>query len=185
MVVKRIDFNLQIWVVIQKGRVAISCTFKFFSHIHDLVLLWSNLGFKIFNAGRKLNVSLRLRINSLLKINILIAVFLFKSLQMIEFILETDDLIFQLYNFTLTLDKLSLFALQIESLGINQLVQVIDSSQLLRNIIFKSSCLGCKVIGFFGLHLILIVQFINFFCILTVPLSKVHQLSFQMLLLGL
>lgn len=43
VIVEGINLDLQIGVVVQQGRIAVSGTFKFFSHIHDLVFLRSNL----------------------------------------------------------------------------------------------------------------------------------------------
>lgn len=50
---------------------------------------------------------------------------------MVEFILETDDLVLQLDDLTLTLDKLGLLALEVEGLRVNKFVEVIDTGQLL------------------------------------------------------
>ena len=77
MIIERVDFNLQIGVVIKEGRIAISGTFELFPHVHDLILLGSDFGRKFFYASGKLNISSTLLVNSLLKISILVSVFLF------------------------------------------------------------------------------------------------------------
>ena len=47
---------------------------------------------------------------------------------MVELILETDNLVLELDDLTFTLDKLGLLALEVEGLGVNKFVEVIDSS---------------------------------------------------------
>lgn len=141
VIVEWVNFNLKVAVIIKKGRIAVSGTFELLSHVHDLVLLGSDLGFKIFDGCGKFNIPWALSVNSLLKINIFISVFLFKSLQVIKLVLETDDLVLKLNNFTLTVDKLCLLALEIHSLAINELIEVINPGKLLRYIVLKSSCL--------------------------------------------
>lgn len=96
-----------------------------------MVLLGSNLGFKIFNTRSQFNIALALGINSLLEVHILIAVFVFQGLQVIQFVLETDHLIFQLNDFTLALNELCLLALKIKGLGVNEFIEIVDPSQLL------------------------------------------------------
>jgi len=150
-----------------------------------LVLLRSNLRLEILDTGRQLNVSLALGVDSLLKVNIFITILVLKSLEVIQLILETDHLIFQLDDLTFTFDQLSLLALQIKCFSIDQFIQVINTSKLLRNVIFKCPGLSGQIIRFFGLHFILVVELINFFSILTVSLSQIHELSLQMLLLRL
>ena len=104
---------------------------------------------------------------------------------MVELILETDDLIFQLDNFSLALDQLGLLALEVEGLGVDELVEVVDAGQLLGDVVLQGSGLGSQVIGLLGLHLVLVVQFVDLFGILSVSLSQVHQLGLQVLLLRL
>lgn len=104
---------------------------------------------------------------------------------MVQLILETDDLVLQLDDLSLALNELGLLALKVEGLAIDKFVEVIDPCQLLRDVVLKGSSLSSQVVGFFALQLILIVQLINFFGILAVSFSQVHQLSLQMLLLGL
>ena len=94
-------------------------------------------------------------------------------------------MIFQLNDLAFAFNQLGLLALQIKSLGIDQFVQVIDSRKLLGNIVFKRPRLRSQVIGLLGLHFILIIEFVDFFCILAVSLSQIHQLSLQVLFLGL
>lgn len=94
-------------------------------------------------------------------------------------------MIFQLNDLSFTFNQLGLLALEIKCLGIDQFVEVIDSRKLFRNVVFKCPRLCSQVIGFFGLHFILIIEFVNFFGILTVSLSQIHQLSLQVLFLGL
>lgn len=77
MVIQRIDFNLQVRIVIEKSTVAETGAFKFFSHEHDLVLFLSDLHLEVFDIGRNFNVSARFRVDSLLKVSIFVSVFLF------------------------------------------------------------------------------------------------------------
>lgn len=56
MVVKRVDLNLKITVIIKKGRIAVPGTFELLSHVHDLVLLGSDLGFNIFDRCGEFNI---------------------------------------------------------------------------------------------------------------------------------
>lgn len=67
---------------------------------------------------------------------------------MVQLVLETDDLILKLDDFTLTVNKLGLLALEVHSLAINELIEVINPGKLLRYVVLKSSCLCSKVIGF-------------------------------------
>lgn len=142
VVVQGVDLNLKIRVVIEQGRIAVPGTLQLLSHVHNLVLLSPDLGFKIFNTSGQFNVSLALGIDSLLKINIFISVFFLEGLQVIKLILETDDLIFQLDNLALALHELCLLALQVESLAVNELIEVIDPGKLLRDVVFERSRLG-------------------------------------------
>lgn len=151
MVVKGINLNLEIAIIIKESWIAIPGTFEFLSHVHDLVLFGSDLGLKILDWSCKLNVPWALSIDSLLKINILISVFFFECLQVIELILETDDLILKLDDLTFTIDELGLLALEIHGLAVNQLVEIINSRKLLADIVFEGSSLGSKVIWFLGL----------------------------------
>ena len=64
---------------------------------------------------------------------------------MTQFILETGDLVLQLNDLTLAVHELALFVLQIKCLGVDELVQIIDPRQLLRDIVLKSSSLGSEV----------------------------------------
>lgn len=67
---------------------------------------------------------------------------------MVQLVLETDDLILKLDDFTFTVDKLGLLALKVHGLAINELIEVINPGKLLRYVVLKSSCLCSKVIGF-------------------------------------
>jgi hypothetical protein len=148
-----------------------------------LVLLRSDLDLQLFNAVGEFDVSWALGIDSLLKINIFISVFLLKNLQMVELILETNNLILQLDNFSFTIDELAFFVLQVTSLAINELVEVINSSKLLGDVVLESSCLSSKVWAFLTLHLVLVVELVNFLGILLVSFSEHKQLLFKMFLL--
>ena len=103
---------------------------------------------------------------------------------MIEFILEGDNLVLELNNFAFAVDQLSLLVLQIISLLVNQLVQIIDPSQLLGDIVLQSSCLSSQVRAFLGLKIILMVQIIDFFRVLSVSLPESMQLILEMLFLS-
>ena len=49
MVVKGINLNLKIAVIIKESRIAVPGTFEFLSHVHDLVFFGSDLGLKILD----------------------------------------------------------------------------------------------------------------------------------------
>lgn len=142
MVVQRVNFNLQIGVVVQQGRIAVSGALQLFSHVHNLVLLGSDLRFKIFNARGQFNISLALSVNSLLEIDVLVSVFFLEGLQVVELILETDNLIFQLNNLALALHELRLLALEVERFAVNELIEVVDPRQLLGNIVLERARLS-------------------------------------------
>ena len=91
---------------------------------------------------------------------------------MIKLVLEANDLIFQLNNFTLAIDELALLTLQITSFGIDKLIEIINSGELLRDIVLKSSSLSSKVRAFLALHLILVVEFVDLLRVLLISLSK-------------
>ena len=57
MVVQGINFNLKVRVVIKESRVAVSGTLELFSHIHNLVLLSSDLALQLFNTVGEFDVS--------------------------------------------------------------------------------------------------------------------------------
>ena len=99
VIIKGINFNLKIGVIVKKSWVAISCTFELFSHVHNLILLGSYLSLEFFYLIGQFNVSHTLRINSLLKVCVFISIFVFQTLQMIKFILKANDLIFKLDYF--------------------------------------------------------------------------------------
>lgn len=52
MVVKRIDLDLQVRIVVKEGRVAVSCTLELLAHVHDLVFLCTNLRLEVLDACR-------------------------------------------------------------------------------------------------------------------------------------
>lgn len=91
---------------------------------------------------------------------------------MIKLVLEANDLIFQLNNFTLAIDELAFLTLQITSFGIDKLIEIINSGELLRDIVLKSSSLSSKVRAFLALHLILVVEFVDLLRVLLISLSK-------------
>lgn len=148
-----------------------------------MVFLGSNLGFKILDASSELDVSASFTIDSLLEINILVSVLLFKSSKMVELVLEADNLVLELDDFTFTFNELSFLALKIKGLGVNELVEVINSSKLLRDVVLKSSGLSGKFSRFSGFHLVGTVKLIDFFSISSVSFTKVMELLFEMLLL--
>lgn len=67
---------------------------------------------------------------------------------MVQLVLETDDLVLKLDDFTLTVDKLGLLRLEVHGLAVNELIEVINPGKLLRYVVLKSSCLCSQVIGF-------------------------------------
>lgn len=102
---------------------------------------------------------------------------------MVEFVIETVNLILKLDDLSFTLDQLGLFTFEVISLLINQLVHVIDSGQLLRDVVLKSSGLSGKVTTFLFLDTVVVVELVNFFSILHVPFPQAMELIFKMCLL--
>lgn len=94
-------------------------------------------------------------------------------------------MIFQLNDLTFAFNQLCLLALEIKGLGIDEFIQVINPCKLFRNVVLERPSLSSQIIRLLGLHFILIVEFVDFFGVLTVSLSQIHQLSLQMLLLRL
>ena len=119
MVVQRINFNLQVRVVVQQSRVRESGAFELLSHEHNLVFFRSDLHFQVFDICGHLDVSLRLRVDSLLEVTVLVSVFLLQALQMVKFVLEGDNLVLKLNDFTLAVVQLGLFVFQIKGFGVN------------------------------------------------------------------
>lgn len=56
MIVQRIDFNLQVAVVVQQSGVAVASTLQLLSHVHDLVLLGSDSALELFNGVGEIDV---------------------------------------------------------------------------------------------------------------------------------
>jgi len=83
VVIQRINFNLKVRIIIQKGRVAEPCSLKLFPHEHNLILFRPDFHLEVFDIGRKLDVSLRFRVNSLLKISIFIPVLVLETLKVV------------------------------------------------------------------------------------------------------
>lgn len=102
---------------------------------------------------------------------------------MVELILETDNLIFHLNNFTFAINKLGLLVLQVESLGVDELVEIVNSGQLFADIVLQGSSLSGQIAAFLGFELVLVVQLVNFFSILAVALSQILKFVFKMFFL--
>jgi hypothetical protein len=101
----------------------------------------------------------------------------------VKFVLETDDLVFKLDDFSFAVDQLALLVLEVESLGVNEFVQIVDSGQLLGDVVLESSGLGCQVSTLLALEFILVVELIDFFSILTVSFSQILKFILEMLFL--
>ena len=56
VVVQRIDFDLQVRVVVQQCRVGVPGALQLFPHVHNLVLLGSDLGLEFLDVVCQLNV---------------------------------------------------------------------------------------------------------------------------------
>lgn len=76
VVVQGVDFNLQVAIVIQKRRVAISGSLELLSHVHDLIFLGSDLALQFLDVVGQVDVTATLLIDSLLEIGVLISVLL-------------------------------------------------------------------------------------------------------------
>jgi len=106
VIIQRIDLHLEVRIVVKQSGIAVAGTLQLFAHIHDLVLLGSDLGLKVLDGGGKLNVSRRLCIDALLKVRILMSVLFLQRLKVIEFVLEAHHLVLELDDLTLAIDKL-------------------------------------------------------------------------------
>lgn len=83
VVVERVNFNLQIGVVVEQGGVAVSSSLEFFAHVDNLVLFGPDFKFKFLDVVGQLNVASSFFVNSLLQLAILSAVLLFQALQVV------------------------------------------------------------------------------------------------------
>lgn len=102
---------------------------------------------------------------------------------MVELVLEADHLVLKLNNFTFTVDKLGLLVFQIKGLSIDKLIQIIDPCELFGYIVLKCSCLGSQICAFLALEFVLIIELIDFFGVLSVSVSQVMELLFEVFLL--
>ena len=80
VIVQRVDFNLEVRVIVKKCGIAISSSLELFSHVHDLILLGSDLGLEVLDASGEFHVSRALGVNSLLEVSILVSVLFFTTL---------------------------------------------------------------------------------------------------------
>ena len=90
---------------------------------------------------------------------------------MVQFILETDNLIFELDDFTFAVHKLGFFVLQVEGLGVYQFIEIVNPGKLLGDIVLEGSGLCGKICTFLAFEFVLIIEFVNFLSILSVSLS--------------
>lgn len=157
MIVERVDLNLEVRIVIQESRVAVSGSLKFLSHIHDLILFGTNLSLKLLDGICKFNISGWFRVDSLLEVSIFISILLLQALKVIQLVLEADHLILELNDFSFAIYKLWLFIFQIKGLSIDEFIKVIDSSKLFRDIILQGSCLCGEISTLLALEFILII----------------------------
>ena len=184
MVVERIDLNLQVRVVVEERRVAVSCAFELLAHVHDLVFLGANLRFKVFDAGRQFDISGSLAIDTLLEVSVLVAVLVLEGLEVVELVLEADDLILELDDLAFALNELGLLALEVEGLRIDELVQIINARQLLLDVHLEGPRLSSQVRRLAALHLVRVVELVDLLGVLSVALAEVVELLLEVLLLG-
>lgn len=104
---------------------------------------------------------------------------------MIELVHEITHLVFQRSYFSVTFGKLLLFALQIESLLIDQSVELLNLIQSLANFEFKVSDVAAQIITLVCLNLICNVQSIDFFQVFAVSFSQCCQFVICLTFLGL
>lgn len=98
------------------------------------------------------------------------SVLLFQRLQVVQFILERDYLVLKLDDLSLAVDQLGFLILEIVGLRVNEFVQIINSCELLGNIVLEGSCLGSEVGAFLALKIILVIELVNFLGILSVSI---------------
>jgi hypothetical protein len=66
-----------------------------------------------------------------LQIGVFVSVFFFEAFEVIQLILEANNLIFQLDDFTFAINQLRFFILQVKSLSVNEFVQIVNAGKLL------------------------------------------------------
>ena len=92
---------------------------------------------------------------------------------MVKLILETDNLVLEQDYFSVTIDKLSFFILEIIGLGVDHLVEVIDPGELLGDVVLQLSSLGSEICRFLALHIVLVIELVDFLSILSISLPEV------------
>lgn len=80
-----------------------------------------------------------------MEISILISVLLLEILEVVQLVLEADNLILELDDFSLAIYELSFLILEVIGLCVDQLIEVINPGELLRNFILKLSCLSSEL----------------------------------------
>jgi hypothetical protein len=129
MVIQGINLGLKIRVIIEKGRVTVSSTFKFLSHRDDLFFSDSNLRFKVMDCISDLDVLHTFLIDSPLKVIVLLSVSLIKVLLMFQFLLVRSLLCLELKDFILGFKESGFFALKVIAFLVNDPGKVIDTGQ--------------------------------------------------------
>lgn len=76
------------------------------------------------------------------------------------FVFEARYLILELYDFTLALDERGLFRLQIECLRIDNLVEVVEAAELLRNVVLEGTSLRCQILTLFLFEDVLVADLV-------------------------
>lgn len=104
---------------------------------------------------------------------------------MVELILEANDLILELNDLALAVNKLRLLVLEVVGFGVNQLVEVVNTGQLLGDIILESSGLCGQICTLLALQIILIVELVDLLGVLPISLPQVLEFLFQVSFLRL
>lgn len=103
---------------------------------------------------------------------------------MVEFVLERNHLVLKLNDLPFAVDELRLFVFEIERFLIYQLVQVIDPSKLLLDIILQSSCLSREISALFALQVVLMVEVTYLIRVLSVSFSQIMEFVLEVLFLS-
>lgn len=88
-------------------------------------------------------------------------------------------------HFALCFSQCGLLALEVISFLIQYSVEVVDASQCLGDVVFNSSDSGCEFYALLATLIVLGVEPIDLTCVLTVALSHLVEVFFQLLFLRL
>jgi len=122
-------------------------------------------------------------VDSALQVVVFVLVALLETLQVIQFIHEVAHLLLERADLAVTLRQLLLLALQVESLLVDETVQLFDLVEGFRNFELEVSNVGAQIVTLVGLRLVSHVQTVDLFEVFAVSLSERTQLVINLALL--